>query len=167
MSKTARLNNESNSANNEHKLSSLCGSRPRIRPESDPILPVPPHVIDIRPYSRFEFVSDKHQERQLEVHPRSMSAYVLKHTLSDAHSSTINTVAFAPTGLYLASGADDNTIIVWNVSDGRFIFRLKFDSPVHAILWHPNRLETLIVGCRDGGLFQASSFRLVSGANPG
>lgn len=83
----------------------------------------------------------------------TMSAYVLKRTLKDAHSSTINAVAFSPTGLYLASGADDNTHIIWNIFGGEFIFRLKFDSPVHAILWHPKRLETLIVGCRDGGLF--------------
>lgn len=95
-----------------------------------------------------------------------MSAYVLKRTLSDAHSSTINTLAFSPTGLYLASGADDNTVIIWNIPDGQFIFRLKFGSPVHVVIWHPNRSETLILGCRDGSLLEASNFRLVTVANP-
>jgi WD40 repeat protein len=78
---------------------------------------------------------------------------------------SINTLAFSPTGLYLASGADDNTVIIWNISDGQFIFRLKFDSPVHVAIWHPNRSETLILGCRDGSLLEASNFRLVTGAN--
>lgn len=90
-----------------------------------------------------------------------MAAYVSTQKLLNAHSAEINAIAFSPTGQYLASGADDNTLVIWTVPQAQFIFRLTFESPVDAILWHPNHSETLIIGCRDGAISQASSFDLV------
>lgn len=91
-----------------------------------------------------------------------MSAYVHKENLCDAHSSTINTLSFSSDGKYLASGADDHTLIIWKLADGRFILRLRFLSPVHVALWHPIYSETILVGCRDGVVCRAENFQLVS-----
>lgn len=91
-----------------------------------------------------------------------MTAYVLKRTLINAHSQSVNTLSFSPSAIHLASGADDGTLIIWNVSDGTFAFRLRCKSPVHVVLWHPTRSQTLFVGCRDGAVLEARNFRLVS-----
>lgn len=91
-----------------------------------------------------------------------MSAYVHKDNLRGAHSSTINALSFSSDGKYLASGADDSTLIIWSLTAGRFIFRLRFTSPIHIVLWHPIYPETILVGCRDGVICQAKNFQLVS-----
>lgn len=91
-----------------------------------------------------------------------MSAYVKKLCLQNAHSDVINCIAFSPTGKYLASGGEDSSVIIWRVSDGRFIYRLLFQSPVDALLWLPIHSESLVSGCRDGTITQGAKFRVVS-----
>lgn len=91
----------------------------------------------------------------------SSTAYVHVGTLTRGHSATINSVSFSPDGIYLASGSDDHTVIIWKVSTGAFLYRMQFDSPVDSILWHPVHSETLIVGCESGTLMQLRGFTLV------
>lgn len=92
----------------------------------------------------------------------SSTAYVHLHTLSDGHSASVNCLSFSPDGHYLASGGDDHALIVWNVADGTFLYRLLFQSAVDRVLWHPLHHETLIIGCENGTLFQVRGFSLVS-----
>ena len=91
-----------------------------------------------------------------------MSAYVKKLYLQSAHSDVINCVAFSPTGRYLASTGEDSSVIIWQVSDGHFVYRLLFQSLVDALLWLPVSLEALIVGCRDGTISRGGNFCVVS-----
>lgn len=91
----------------------------------------------------------------------SSTAYVLAHTLTRGHSETINAVSFSLDGNYLASGADDNSVIIWSILDGSFLYRFVFESAVDCILWHPILKETLIIGCGRGPLFQLRDFSLV------
>lgn len=104
------------------------------------------------------------------VHFRpKMTAYVRHHTLRNGHSDAINCIAFSPSRLYLATGGDDNCIIIWRLEDHTFIYRLMFESPVDALLWLriPAGSESLVgkdilfSGCRHGLISEASSFRLV------
>lgn len=92
----------------------------------------------------------------------STTAYVLQHHLNDGHSGTINALAFSPDGMYLASGSDDESVIVWNLPLGRYFYRCLFRSPVDSLLWNPVEEETLIVGCQSGALKQIRNFSLVS-----
>ncbi|WP_193196502.1 serine/threonine-protein kinase [Nostoc sp. MG11] len=46
-------------------------------------------------------------------------------TALKGHSSDVNSVAFAPDGKTLASGSDDRTIKLWNLSTGKEIYSLR------------------------------------------
>jgi len=88
-------------------------------------------------------------------------AYILKHTLSHTHSESVNCLEFSSSGEFLASGSDDHSLIIWNVSTGQDLYHILFDSPVTALLWHPSREQTIICGCEDGTIVQMSRFTLV------
>ena len=49
------------------------------------------------------------------------------------HKGTVQALAFSPDGRWLASGGDDNNIVLWSVSNGREEFRFdghkKADAP--------------------------------------
>jgi WD40 repeat protein len=90
-----------------------------------------------------------------------MTAYIRMRDLR-GHSDTINCLAFSPDARYLASGADDHNIIIWNVTNGAVMYRLVFNSPVHCLLWHPLRTEVIICGLEDGTIYEAAKFSPVS-----
>jgi COMPASS component SWD3 len=91
-----------------------------------------------------------------------MSAYIRLHDLDNGHSDSINCLAFSFEANYLASGADDHQVIIWNVRSGAAMFKLLFKSQVHCLLWHPLRTEVLICGLADGSIYEASDFSLVT-----
>lgn len=91
----------------------------------------------------------------------STTAYVLQHHLGDGHSGTINALAFSADGMYLASGSDDESVIIWSLPFGHYCYRSLFRSPVDSVLWNPVEEETLIVGCQSGALKQIRNFSLV------
>ena len=122
-----------------HKAVSLSAGRARI--------PVTPHPPTVR--TTFEMSG-------------WASAYVELHTLTGGHSDTINSLSFSPDGIYLASCADDQSLLVWNVEEGRLLYRVLFKSKVDRILWHPTSPATIIVGCDNGYIYQLAEFSPVS-----
>ena len=65
------------------------------------------------------------------------------------HSWRVNSLAFSPNGEYLASGSDDNTIGIWNVSSAKHIYTLTGHfSGVSSVVFSPNG-EYLAFGSRD------------------
>ena len=65
------------------------------------------------------------------------------------HSSIVNTVAFSPNGIYLASGSDDRTIAVWSVYSGDCVKTLQGHSqPVITVVFSPDG-EYLASGSKD------------------
>jgi WD40 repeat protein len=66
------------------------------------------------------------------------------------HSEIINTVAFAPDGVALASGSDDTTIILWDLTTKHKIATLTgHTSNVHCLAFSPDG-RTLASGGNDG-----------------
>ncbi|KAH7918769.1 hypothetical protein BV22DRAFT_1024056 [Leucogyrophana mollusca] len=88
-----------------------------------------------------------------------MSAYVLYKTLcGEGHSKSINSVAFSPCGRYLAGGADDLCLIIWNIHNGFPLYRFTFESAVRTVIWHPVIKDTVISGCDNGALCRMKDF---------
>ena len=66
------------------------------------------------------------------------------------HSEEINAVAFSPDGVSLASGSDDTTIILWDLTTGHKIVTLTgHTSNVHCLAFSPDG-RTLASGGNDG-----------------
>lgn len=91
----------------------------------------------------------------------STTAYIEVHTLTKGHSDTINSLAYSKDGVHLASGGDDNLVIIWNAQKAQLLYRLAFESAVDCVIWHPVHPETVIVGLGTGYLFQLHDFSLV------
>lgn len=89
------------------------------------------------------------------------TAYVLVHTLLQGHSGTLNCLAFSSSGLYLASGSEDRTVVIWNSKNGDLLYRIVFDEAVDSLLWHPLYTDTIIVGLADGYVCQINGMLMV------
>jgi WD40 repeat protein len=68
------------------------------------------------------------------------------------HTGPIIVVAWSPDGKYIASGSEDNTIIIWNPDNGKFIQRLEgHTKTVRSIIWS-NDSKTLFSCSEDGSV---------------
>ena len=68
------------------------------------------------------------------------------------HTGPIIVVAWSPDGKYIASGSEDNTIIIWNPDNGNFIQRLEgHTKTVRSITWS-NDSKTLFSCSEDGSV---------------
>jgi len=90
--------------------------------------------------------------------PLTMHPYIEHKVFRGEHSDSVNSVSFSPCGKYLASASSDCSACIWKTSCGSFLFRVVFQSPVNALLWHPAREGTLICGCEDGTVLSMSNF---------
>ncbi|KIO05126.1 hypothetical protein M404DRAFT_9132 [Pisolithus tinctorius Marx 270] len=87
-----------------------------------------------------------------------MSPFRLTFDLLNGHSNTINVLAFSSCGSYLASGGEDKLLIIWRVSDSMLLYALAFESPVTALVWHPNAPAILFCGCENGAVLRLKNF---------
>ncbi|MCJ1308060.1 Ribosome biogenesis protein erb1 [Agyrium rufum] len=65
------------------------------------------------------------------------------------HEGRIRSLAIDSTGLWLATGGDDGTARVWELSTGRQIFsvRLSSEDPVTAVRWRPGTDASILACC--------------------
>lgn len=66
------------------------------------------------------------------------------------HTSSVNCLSFSSDGRYLASGGDDSTLFVHDCDNGGQVYKLRYDRPVTAILWHPHHHMWAFIGFGDG-----------------
>jgi len=67
------------------------------------------------------------------------------------HTAPIITVAWSPDGKYITSGSEDNTIILWNPENGKFIQMLKGHiQPIRSVVW--TKSSDRLISCSDDGL---------------
>lgn len=77
--------------------------------------------------------------------------YTLLHTIRGCHQDSINCVAFSPNGRFLASGADDCMLFLYNCLSGQDLVKISSSSNVTSLLWHPSSTE-IWVGHANGDL---------------
>ena len=85
----------------------------------------------------------------------------LAHELTQGHTDSINTLAFSPCGVYLASGGDDRQLIIWRVSDGTLLFQLVLESAVTAVIWHPTAKGVIFCACENGAFCRLKDLQKV------
>lgn len=81
-------------------------------------------------------------------------------TLQNGHKEGINVVSFSPNGDFLASGADDNTAVLWDVHNGNLLQKIITRSPVLSFAWNCNQMNTLFIGCQDGMIYCIRTFNV-------
>lgn len=78
--------------------------------------------------------------------PKDLRPFPIKcSTVYEGHTGRIRAVSIDPTGLWLATGADDGTVRVWEVLTGRQVYRLDAidveenpEDRIDALEWHPD-----------------------------
>ena len=60
------------------------------------------------------------------------------------HQGRIRTICVDNSGKYLASGCDDLTVKIWEVSTGRVLKTLKFEETIMSLSWNPNNNISLL-----------------------
>ncbi|XP_022082410.1 ribosome biogenesis protein bop1-A-like isoform X2 [Acanthaster planci] len=60
------------------------------------------------------------------------------------HRSYVRTISVDPTGQWLVSGSDDETVRFWEVSSGRCMKKLDMEGTVRCVAWCPNPAVCLV-----------------------
>ncbi|KAF9500285.1 WD40 repeat-like protein [Pleurotus eryngii] len=78
------------------------------------------------------------------------SSYSCASTLNSCHTDSINVLTFSPCGKYLASGADDGVVYIYNPRQGAKFMKVVAHHAVTTLAWHPTGNGRLFVGREDG-----------------
>src|SRR5205814_618309 len=76
--------------------------------------------------------------RETEPTLRQGLAFLPRTAASMAHGAHVQTVAWSPDGLHLATGSADGSARVWEAASGREVARLPHDAAVQAVAWSPD-----------------------------
>ncbi|TYZ60537.1 hypothetical protein PybrP1_003070 [[Pythium] brassicae (nom. inval.)] len=101
------------------------------------------------------YLAPRVNKRKLNIDPESLVPELPKprdlrpfpNTLAllfQGHTGRIRSLTMDPYGQYLASGADDFTVRVWELETGRCVQTYNVGAVVHKVLWNPNRDHQLI-----------------------
>eukprot|EP01135_Chromosphaera_perkinsii_P004685 Nk52_evm34s293 gene=Nk52_evmTU34s293 len=104
----------------------LCPRARKVRMNVDPdsLIPKLPKPKDLQPFPTAQMI------------------------MYEGHTDIVRCMALDPTGKWLASGSNDNSLRIWEVSTGRCAKVFKFESPVVTLAWNPSALvDVLAVGC--------------------
>lgn len=86
----------------------------RVKAESKDLIPVLPKPQDLRPFP-------------------TMMGLIFK-----GHRSIIRSISVHPLGKYLASGSDDHTVKIWEISTGRCLRSFDIEAAVKWVAWNPS-----------------------------
>jgi WD40 repeat protein len=81
------------------------------------------------------------------------------------HSDGINCLAFSPSGKYLASGAQDGLLLIWDLN-GKVVHRIEVGSPVLCLSWDPRGSGKLAYGSQDHGAAVIDDLAAAVGFSP-
>ncbi len=67
-------------------------------------------------------------------------------------AETVKSVAWSADGAYIAAGADDRTVAVWNAGSGRQVVTYQAGDAVNSVAWSPSS-GLLAAACADGNIY--------------
>jgi ribosome biogenesis protein ERB1 len=77
--------------------------------------------------------------------PKDLRPFPSKLSITfKGHSDRIRAISVDPSGQWLASGSDDLTLKVWEISTGRCCSTIKIEDPIMGIEWNPNKELSMI-----------------------
>lgn len=92
----------------------------RIQINQEALIPKLPDPQDLKPYPTFTCITYK------------------------SHTAKVNSVSVNATGQYLASGSDDCSVKVWEISSGRMLNSWIFEEEVCTVAWNPSKSISLL-----------------------
>lgn len=92
-----------------------------------------------------------HIRHQHSVMPPPLE-YERTTNFEDSRTGGVTSVAFNPSGNYLASGVLDRRVCIWEVDNGKLIHNFVTSSTVLSVAWVPGRNSMLLCGCQDGSI---------------
>lgn len=101
------------------------------------------------------YLAPRVNKRKLNIDPESLVPELPKprdlrpfpNTLAldfKGHTGRIRSLTMDPYGQYIASGADDFTVRIWEVETGRCLQTYNVGAVVHKVVWNPNRDHQLL-----------------------
>ncbi|KPP79595.1 ribosome biogenesis protein bop1-like [Scleropages formosus] len=80
--------------------------------------------------------------------PRDLQPFpTIQSLIYRGHSSLVRCISLSPSGQWLASGSDDCTVRLWEVSTGRCMKTVEVGGAVRSIAWNPNPAICLVAVC--------------------
>uniref|UniRef100_A0A8C9RK35 Ribosome biogenesis protein BOP1 n=1 Tax=Scleropages formosus TaxID=113540 RepID=A0A8C9RK35_SCLFO len=77
--------------------------------------------------------------------PRDLQPFpTIQSLIYRGHSSLVRCISLSPSGQWLASGSDDCTVRLWEVSTGRCMKTVEVGGAVRSIVWNPNPAICLV-----------------------
>ena len=92
----------------------------RINIDPDSLIPKLPNPRDLQPF------------------PTTLSI------MYEGHTDRVRTLSVDPTGQWLATGSDDKTVRVWEVSTGRCVNIIPVSDVVLKVAWNPSKMVSVI-----------------------
>ncbi len=77
-------------------------------------------------------------------------SYSCASSLTFRHTDSVNVLSFSPCGRFLASGADDGVVYIFNPRQGTKFMKVVAHHAVTTLAWHPTGQARLYVGREDG-----------------
>jgi len=97
--------------------------------------------------------------------PKELRPFPVASTVQYRHpgDTRVRGVSVSPSGEWVASGSEDGSVRVWDLGNGREVWRWDLKSgPVHFVEWSPNKEEALLVAVVTGKIAILSPIPLVA-----
>ncbi|ESN91959.1 hypothetical protein HELRODRAFT_90115 [Helobdella robusta] len=77
--------------------------------------------------------------------PRDLQPFpTIQSLIYKGHTDAVRSISTDPTGLWLASGSEDCTLKIWEISTGRCVKEVRFESKVGHVAWNPRSSLSIV-----------------------
>lgn len=77
--------------------------------------------------------------------PKDLRPFPTKQSITyTGHTGRVRSICTDPTGQWIASGSDDLTVKVWEISSGRCLSTILVKDAIMSVTWNPNKTMSLL-----------------------